>query len=885
MADTRTGAARSSFRGSARPMTRVSLRNIAAHKLRLVLSVLAVVLGTAFVTGSLVFTATLKSTFDRLLEEGTQDLSAMIEPAPAPGAGEDVGAAAVTGPAAGGHGGSGGPGTRGVPLEVVEEVRALPGVAAAEAGITGTVVFFNADGTPYQSGGAPSEGREWVDAEETVGQSGTLTSGRAPEGDDEVVVPEPVLERAGLAVGDSAQVYTTSEGMLDVTVVGAYTEPSDIGGYVGVGFSPDRARALFTDGQHAQSISVRAAPGVSQEELRDELAAAFPDLQVSTGEEVKEQASEQLSTVLDFVNYFFVAFGLIALLVGTFIIYNTFSMLVAQRMRELALLRAIGASRGQLTRSVLAEAALTGLVGSAIGVAAGFALAKGIFVVLEAFDLGIPSGGLALTTSSVVTPLVLGLLVTLVSAWAPARRAGRVAPVQGMRVGTAATEAGGVARTVLGTYAVVVGILVALIGTWQDTTKTGAITVGVGAAALVIGSFLVMPALARPIAGGIGRLIGAPFGTVGRLAATNAGRNTRRTAATAFALTLGLTLVAAFGTLGATTKASVDGVIEQGVQADVIVQGVASQGPPLPLAGGIAREIEEVDGVGEVAWLAYGAGSLGGEPRMIAAVGGPVENMVSAEVTDGSLQPGPDSLVVSSDTARSNGWVMGTRVPLVGTDGEEYTLRVTGVYEEAEILGPFYTGMDTYERLVPETLRSTAMVMVTAADGASPEQLQESVTDAMAETPIVTVLSKKQFIDMQAGGIDQVLTIIYALLGLALVIAVLGIVNTLALSVIERRTEIGMLRAVGMQRSQVRRTINLESTQIAVFGALVGAVVGVYLGWAFVTVLAANGLEVTTIPWGMIGIVLVCSAFVGVLASLWPAHRAARTGPLEAIAD
>ncbi|WP_291084317.1 ABC transporter permease [Dietzia sp. UBA5065] len=842
-----------------RPMLRVSLRNIAAHKLRLVLSVLAVVLGTAFVTGSLVFTSTLKATFDGLLDQGTQDLSAMIEP-------ED-------------------PRGGGVPFTVAERALELPGVQAATPGVSGTVVLFNADGTPYQSGGAPSEGLEWVEPDQAVGSSSWIAEGRAPTGPDEVVLPVSVLDKAGLAIGGSARVYTTSEGMLDVTVVGTSANETDVGGYVGVGFSSERARQLFTDGVNARNVAVQAAPGVSQEEVRDTLAAEFPGYTVSTGAEVKEKLSEQLSTILDFVNYFFVAFGLVALLVGTFIIYNTFSMLIAQRLRELALLRAIGATRGQLTRSVLAEAALTGLIGSAIGVLAGFGLAKAIFAVLEAFDLGIPSGALALTPMSVVTPLALGFVVTVFSAWAPARRAGRVAPVQGMRVGSASTEAGGAWRTSVGVMAVVSGVLLALIGTWQDTTKSGAITVGIGAAALIVGSFLVMPALAKPIAGGIGRLIGAPFGAVGKLAATNAGRNTRRTAATAFALTLGLTLVAAFGTLGATTKESISGLIDQGINADVIVQGVASQGPPTPLAGGIEEQIAGVDGVGEVAWLAFGFGRLGGEPQAIAAAGGPVEDLLRATVVDGSLEPGADSLVVSQEVARDKGWTMGARVPLVGPDGSESTLRVTGVYKDAQILGQFYTGMDVYDRLVPESLRSTAIVLARAAPGTSPDQVLANVTGELAETPIATVQSKQQYIDAQSGGIDQLLTIIYALLGLALVIAVLGIVNTLALSVIERRTEIGMLRAVGMQRSQIRRTINLESTQIAVFGALIGAAVGVYLGWAFVSVLADSGLSETTIPWGTIGIVLVCSAVVGVLASLWPAHRAAMTGPLEAIAD
>lgn len=842
-----------------RPMARVSLRNIAAHKLRLLLSVLAVVLGTAFVTGSLVFTATLQKTFDGLLEQGTEDLSAMIEPEDPRGAG--------------------------VPFEVAEQVLEVPGVEAATPGVTGAVVLFNADGTPYQSGGAPSEGLAWEEPEHAVGSDSHLVDGRAPAADDEVVLPGSVLENAGLALGDTAEVYTTSQGLLEVTVVGTYANETDVGGYVGVGFTDERARALFTDGENASDVSVRAEPGVGQEELRDRLAAEFPDYSVSTGEEVRERLSEQLSTILDFVNYFFVAFGLIALLVGTFIIYNTFSMLVAQRLRELALLRAIGASRRQLTRSVLVEAAVTGLIGSAIGVAAGFGLAQLIFLVLEALDLGIPSGGLALTPMAVITPLVLGFVVTMFSAWAPARRAGRVAPVQGMRVGTAATEAGGTWRTAVGVLAVVSGVMLAYIGTWHDSTRDGAITVGVGAAALIVGAFLVMPALAKPIAGGIGRVIGAPFGTVGTLAATNAGRNTRRTAATAFALTLGLTLVAAFGTLGATTTESVSGVIEQDIEADVVVQGVASQGPPIPLPGDIEQRISAVDEVGDVATLSFAFAMLGGNPEPVAAAGGPIEDMIEATVVDGSIDPGPDSLVVSRSIARDRGWTMDARVPLIGPDGEERTLTVTGVYEESPILGQYYTSREVYEDLVPENLRTTLTVLVNPAPGVSPDELLTAVTDELVDIPIAMVQTKQEFIDVQTAGIDQLLSIIYALLGLALVIAVLGIINTLALSVIERRTEIGMLRAVGMQRRQVRRTINLESTQIAVFGALIGAVVGTYLGWAFVTVLADSGLSETTIPWGGIAVVLVASAFVGVLASLWPAHRAAKTDPLEAIAD
>ena len=844
---------------AAHPLRRVTLRNLASHKLRLALSVLAVVLGTAFVTGSFVFTATLQQTFDRIVSQGAQDISAQIT--------------------------SDSPDGTGVPLDVVDRARTLPGVARAEPRLTGTVVLLKADGTPYQTGGAPTEGVAWSEGPDSVEPTGTIDSGRAPAADGEVALPRAAAEAAGLTVGGPARVYTTARGTVDGTLVGVYTPRTDGGGYVGVAFSPDQARALFTDGTHSPSVSIAAAPGVGQDEVRDQLAAAFPELTVKTGDQVRDERSEQFSSALRFVNYFFVAFGVVSLIVGTFIIYNTFSMLVAQRLRELALLRAIGASRRQIIRSVLGEALLTGVIGSVLGVLAGIGLAAGIFAILEAFDLGLPSGGLALTPTAVVLPLVLGLAVTLVSAAIPARRAGRIPPVAAMRAGSTSAPAHGPVRTVVGVYLLVVGVALGFIGTWQDETKPGAITVGIGALGVVLGAFLVMPALARPIAGGIGRVIGRPFGAIGRLAATNAGRNTTRTAATAFALTLGVMLVAAFGTVGATTKASIDSAVGQGVHADLVVQGVADNGPPTPLPGDLHTRVAAVPGVRDVTWQSYGYGELGGERAGFPSFGGPVAETLDPGLTEGTLDPGADGLVVSRDAARQKGWTLGTTVPLVGIDGRQQMLRVVGVYEKATLAGPYYIGMGTYEQLIPEQLRKTGIMAVRDAPGTDPDRVREAVESALADLPVATVQTTEQYVEKQAGSIDQVLTIVYALLALSLVIAVLGIVNTLALSVIERRTEIGMLRAVGMQRAQVRRIVYLESTQIAMFGAVVGAVAGVFLGWAFVTVLASQGLQETTIPWGTVAAMLAGSAVVGVMASILPAQRAARTDPLEAIAD
>ena len=840
-------------------MRRVTLRNISAHRLRLVLSVVAVVLGTAFVTGSLVFTSTLKSTFEGLLADGMDGISAQVAPADRQ--------------------------SPGVPVDVVDRARTLPGVADVQADVSGTAVLLTADGTAYQSGGAPTEGLAWLPEDEQIVSVGTLTEGREPRADDEIVLQRKVLDTAGLRLGGHARVYTPARGTIDTTVVGTFTSDSDSGGYVAIGFSPKRATELFTDGDHVRDVVVRAADGVGEEQVRDTLAEAFPDQQVLTGSEVRDQASRQLGESLKFINYFFVTFGLVALLVGTFIIYNTFSMLVAQRLRELGLLRAIGASRGQITGSVLAEAVLTGLLGSLIGIVAGLGLALGIFRVMELFDLGIPAGSLTVTPSSLLPPLVLGVVVTVVSAWVPARKAGRVAPVAAMRIGPTAEGDGGAMRTVVGVYALVAGVALAIIGTWNDVTKPGAITVGVGAFAVILGTFLVMPALARPIAGGIGRVIGAPFGAIGRLAATNAGRNTRRTAATAFALTLGLTLVAAFGTLGATTRASVDRVVEAGFRGEVTVRGVPAQGQPVPLPGDIGTRIAGVEGVAEVVQLSVGFARFGTEPGMLFGVTGPIEDVLDLGMTQGSATPGERSMVVSESTARDRGWQMGSTVDLTGADGTEIPVTVTGIYGDDLLVGPYYVGGDVYDELVAPAQRSTAVVMVKGEEGRGPEEIRDGIATELKDMPVAMVQTKDEGIATAGADVDQLLTIIYALLGLALVVAVLGIINTLALSVIERRTEIGMLRAVGMQRSQVRLSINLESTQIAVFGAVVGAVIGAFLGWAFVTVLARDGLVEAQIPWGTIAVVLVSSAVVGVLASLWPAHRAARTSPLEAIAD
>ena len=380
------------------PMRKVSLRNLAAHKVRLALTVLSVVLGTAFVAGSFVFTDTLQKTFDGLFADAAKGVDVRVS-----GLEE---------------------GSSGVPLTELPTLEAVDGVRAVVPAVDGPIVLLGADKKPLQSGGAPSIGLSYTPPEQALGEPDVMVAGAPPAAPGQIALNEGAARKAGLAVGDRTQVLVPTSGVIDVTVTGIYETPSDSGGFVGAQFDGAQARELFTDGSHVDYVDV-AGTGVSQSELRDRVAAALPDLKVDTGDQVREHVKAEVNSALSFMNYFLLAFGAIALLVGTFIIYNTFSMIVAQRLRELALLRAIGASRKQVGRSVVLEALIVGLLGSALGIAAGVGLAYGLRAMLNGFDVGLPSGPLQLEPRTVIVALLVGVLVTVVSAYAPARRARR----------------------------------------------------------------------------------------------------------------------------------------------------------------------------------------------------------------------------------------------------------------------------------------------------------------------------------------------------------------------------------------------------------------------------------------------------------------------------
>ncbi|WP_201265254.1 ABC transporter permease [Rhodococcus sp. P1Y] len=835
------------------PMRKVSLRNLAAHKVRLALTVLSVVLGTAFVTGSFVFTDTLQRTFSSIFSDTAQGADVRVSA-------EDARSS-------------------GVPTSDADVISALPNVRAVVPYVGGQIVVLDESGSAVQTGGAPTIGESYIPDDRRLGEPSVFTAGTAPTAPGDVVINEGGATRSGLGVGDKTQVLVPSKGTIDVTVTGIYDTAAESGGYIGIQFFESQANELFTDGQHVQYYDV-AGTGIGQSELRDEIATALPDAKVQTADDVRAEAQAQIEQALSFVNYFLLAFGGIALLVGTFIIYNTFSMIVAQRVRELALLRAIGASRGQVSRSVVLEALVVGVIGSAVGFLGGIGLAYGLRALLNAFDLGLPSGTLALEPRTVIVSFVVGIVVTVLSAYAPARRAAKIPPIAAMREEFASAGDSLRVRTFVGVAIGAAGAAAVVIGA-QSTGGGAAATVGAGAIAVIIAVALAAPSLSRPIVGALGSVLTRPFGAVGRLARTNSVRNPRRTAATAFALMLGLMLVSVIGVLGSTAKASVDALVDNGIEADYIFSGPQSIGVPTG-AGAAARS---VDGVERVAILHPVSVDIGDEPAFGVALEGSPEGLFDSVVVAGSPELAGDSIAVSESASASEGWNLGTVIDMTSVDGTQVPVTVTSIYQDSPLVGQWMISDDVYQKVTPSIVRSDIVVLVGAAPGTDLDALRGDLEAAVKPFVVVQVQDREEFKGSQSQQIDTLLAVLYGLLALAVVIAILGIINTLALSVVERRREIGMLRAVGMQRPQLRRTIYLESLLIALFGAIVGLALGIAFGWGFVRTLRDEGLGLLTIPWGQMVAMLVGSAVVGVLAALWPAARAARTRPLEAIGE
>jgi putative ABC transport system permease protein len=841
-------------------MWRTTLRSIGAHKRRLLATCSAVLLGVAFLSGTLVLGDTMTNGFSDMFGEANAGTDALVR------SNIEVGEADFA--------------ERGlIDRSLVDDIAAVDGVAAVASRIEGIARIVGADGDPIGGNGPPTIGANWIEDDQLNPYD--LAEGRAPASPGEVIIDKAAAEQGDLAVGDTTVVRTPDP--IDVTIVGLATfgTADSQGPVTYAAFTTEFAeQVLQPEPGMASSITVSAEPGVSQAALVSRIDAVLPNgVETLTGAELTSEMEDEIrEDFLGFFENFLLVFAGVALVVATFSIYNTFSILVAQRTRESALLRALGASRGQVLRSVTAEALVVGLVASAGGIASGLGLASGLLALMAAMGLTMPSSALVLGGSTIVTSVAVGVIVTLVASLAPAIRASRIAPLAALRDVAVDRSAASWLRALAGVSVTGAGIALAVSGATGESLST----TGLGALATLIGVVMLGPVVARPAASVLGAPQAARRGMSGVLARRNSMRNPRRTAGTAAALMIGVAVVSLFTVVGASIKQSIDDTVDEQFAGDLVI---VSDDFGL---GGLSTELTPaIEALPEVAAASAGgnASVRAGDDDTIASTFDPstIESVIDVGVREGSLDGiGLTQVAVSSDYAESHGLALGDTLPVTYADGLTDRMTVGAVYENEDLVGELILHRDAFR---PHTAQPTDFaVMIALADGVSEpdgERAVQAVADRFASPDVQT---DEEYTQSVAGEIDQFLNVVYVLLILAIVIALMGIANTLSLSIHERTRELGLLRAVGQSRRQVRAMVRGEAFTVALFGTVGGVGLGVFLGWAMVEALAGEGFTSFAVPTGSLGVVLALGALVGVVAAVRPARRAARMDVLSAIA-
>ncbi|WP_428956326.1 ABC transporter permease [Streptomyces sp. cg35] len=852
-------------------MLRATLRSFFAHKGRLVLSALAVVLSVAFVAGSLIFSDTVARTFDRLFASTSADVR--VSPKE-----DDLGEAVPSGA------------VRTLPASLADRLKEVDGVAAThlDAGVENITVVDRRGDSVGPTTGAPTIATNW---EPTDRSPVRLTSGHAPRGDREALLDADTADKKHVRIGDTLTVMARP-GSFKVEIVGIATFRTTNPGAALVFLNTDTAQRRLLGGPgRATSISLDAAAGVSDAQLKRRVAQQLGNTyELETADEDAKSAAEDLGGFLDIIKYVMLGFAGIAVLVGVFLIVNTFSMLIAQRTRELGLLRALGADRRQVRRSVLTEAVLLGLVSSAVGLGVGIGLAAGLIKLMGAFGMNLKSTEMVVGWGTPVASFAVGVGVTFVAAYLPSRRAARVSPMAAL----ADAEVAGAGRPLK--VRAFVGLVVGAAGAAALVGCAAATRTGTAGSLLVLGIVLTLlatviagPLLVRPVIRVLGAAFPAVFGSVGRMSQRNALRNPRRTGATAGALMVGLALVAGMSVASASMSKSFDEQIDRTLGADFTVQNASF----MPFPQEVTEKIEATDGVGLVVRQRFTPLAVrmpDGERVKTTAAGYGTRLDDVAHVTyaqgDTAAALAPRHVALQKEFADDHGARVGSVLPVELPGGRRAEFTVGALTDQEGggfgMQGGFFMGLGTLEKYVPGGQDSA--VYVNAAAGTSPDTLRTRLDRTLDPYPQVQVRDLADYKKLVHDQIAVLLYLVYALLGLAIVIAVLGVVNTLALSVVERTREIGLLRAIGLARRQLRRMIRLESVVIAVFGAVLGLALGLVWGVSAHQVLALEGMEALAIPWPTIVAVVVGSVLVGLAAALLPALRASRMNVLAAIA-
>lgn len=852
---------------------KTSMRNFFAHKGRMALSAVAVLLSVAFVCGTLVFTDTMNATFDKLFAATSADVtvspkSAKVDDTPESGKPESL------------------------PASVVARVEKADGVKKAEGGVSSmavTVVDSHNKNMGSETG-APTIAGNWTQNDL---RSMEITSGHAPRGPTEAMVDSDTAEKHHLKIGDELRtIAVTGDIKAKISGIAAFKVTNPGAAIVYLDTATAQQKLLGSAGVFTQ-ISVTAEPGVSDTQLKKNVATALDGstaYKVQTQKEAAASNKDSMGSFLDVLKYAMLGFAGIAFLVGIFLIVNTFSMLVAQRTREIGLMRAIGSSRKQVNRSVLLEAVLLGIVGSILGVGAGIGLAVGLMKVMGAVGMELSTKDLTVAWTTPVVGLALGIIVTVLAAYIPARRAGKVSPMAALRdAGTPADAKSGWIRAGIGLVLTGAGAAALWATTQADKSSDGSLFLGLGVVLTLIGFIVIGPLLAGVVVRALSVVVLRLFGPVGRLAERNALRNPRRTGATGAALMIGLALVACLSVVGSSMVASATDELDKSVGADFIVQS-ATGALIVPQA---AKALTTAPGIEHVTnYKSIGAKLTGPDgsttDEHVTAADPTYQQDLRRKTIAGDLSAayGENAMSVGNEYATTHGIKVGDTITVAFKTARTAKLKVAAITSDDTTVdqGAMYLSTATAERYVPADKMPKNVIMFAKAQDGKEKEAYAALKSSLAEYPQYKVQNQADFKQELKDQIGQLLNIVYGLLALAIIVAVLGVVNTLALSVVERTREIGLMRAIGLSRRQLRRMIRLESVVIALFGALLGLGLGMGWGTSAQKLLALEGLGVLEIPWPTIITVFVASAFVGLFAALVPAFRAGRMNVLNAIA-
>lgn len=824
-----------------------------------------ILVGVAFAAGSLILADSLKGTFDNLIDGLTGDTDLEVRSVLEV---DDLNA--VRDP---------------LPADLVTEVKAIPGISVAEGNFSRFAQMLDPDGKPVTTNGAPTLGVSW---NPDSGLSGVvLKEGAAPLGVDQVAIDKATADRVGFDVGDPLKVIL-NDGLHDFTIVGL-VGLGNSDGFVGattVVFDHEAAAELLGSDGTVDTIDIKVADGADVAEVQQAIEQILPArTEVITGDELADELKDQVGEIVSLFGTGLLIFALIASFVASFVINNVYGITIGQRLRELALLRAIGASGRQVRRLVLVEAVVVSVIATAIGMLGGFAVAKGLIAVFNAGGGGFPPAPMVFKPRTAIVAVIVGIGVTVVSVLLPAWRASRIPPVAAMRPEAGFSAISKAKNTVVGALMTVAGVALFLLGILVRPGSGAAwgSLAGLGALLTIFGVTSLSATFARPVA----RTIGAPFqqvfGTSGRFARDNAGRTPRRTARTASALMIGVAVITAGSVFFASLRDTFTKILEESTSFDYIVLDDASFQPLPPEVAARLAQLPELSAVSPFRNI---RANIDDSTSTFTAINPTAfEQLADLKVTEGSFEDldTVGTVMVYSGAADDKGLSVGDSFDVTWQNGQQSSLAVVGLFDDNSLGGNWFVSIDTLESVSTQT-PSDQFVVAKRAEGVEPDAAKAAIDAALAEFPQATVQTQSEFVDQQRGQISTLLNIVTALLTVAIIFSFIGIAVTLALSVFERTREIGLLRAIGMSRRTLRSSVRWEAVIVTLFGVAVGILVGLVFGVALSYAVPNDVINGVSIPWVRLVVVTVGAAAFAVFAAWYPARKASRMNVLEAIA-